>query len=189
MFHVMNCEKANKQLYLFTELTDHERDQVIQHMAGCMQCKELAESLEQMNDVIVRIRKVAAEPTDSFVLTNKIMSEVRTSDHKPFRLYETFLRFIESNQVRWTLVGVSMVLIFLFALEQTKSSETKRMYSVALPVSSNTTILNAKNFQTQLNRYREIKKADRKKDCKDSFKTSQLNVACLQEKVARFRNL
>jgi anti-sigma factor RsiW len=185
----MNCEKAHRQIHLFSELTDQERDQTLQHIDECEHCKALAESMGFMNDVVARIGKVTPEPANSYLLTSKIMREVRASDQKMPNLMERFLSLIELTPVRWTMAAGSAVLILLFALEQTQSTQTDKVYSIAPLVETKITILNAKNFQTQLNKYRETKKTIHENDCKDPFKKSQFSIACLREKEARLRNL
>jgi hypothetical protein len=183
----MNCKKAHQQIHLFTELTSEERDEVLNHISECEQCRELAESMKVMTNVLSRIAVISVEPMHSSRLTNKIMSAINESDTQSFNLLEWILTYIETRQVKLIMAGVSIILFFLFAIEQTRSPVK------ANQISSNSNfhsaILNTRNFQDQLNSYKAREKSRRIKACRNLFSKSQLSAACLRERSTHFRTL
>ena len=183
----MNCKKAHQQIHLFAELTNEEQKQVLHHIAECEQCKELAQSMKLLNNVISRISRVQAEPSNSFQLTNKIMLEINKQGKQPFNLLEWFLAYIDLRPVKLVMAGVSVILFSLFAIEQTRAPQNIKQYSYDSDVGSS--ILNAKDFHDQLNNYKAKQKAKKTKACKKMFSNPQLTIACLREKNAHFKTL
>lgn len=185
----MNCKNANQKIHLFTELAEGERELVLHHISVCKQCMELFESVQTMNIAMNRISKFPLEPSDSFRLTNRIMNEINTTSHQPFTVLDWFIYNFELKRVKLTMAGVSVLLTFLFGLEQIQVSRNSSQYSAEVNATSQTTILNARKFQDQLNVHKRSEKAARLNECKNPFKSRYLNVACLREKNAHFKTL
>ncbi|MEO7988442.1 MAG: zf-HC2 domain-containing protein [Chryseolinea sp.] len=183
----MNCKRTHQQIHLFTELTREERDEVLNHISECEQCRELAESMKVMTNVLSRISIISVEPMHSSRLTNKIMSEINKSQAQSFNLFEWILTYIELGQVKLVMAGVSLVLFSLFAIEQTRSPVKANQYSSNSDF--NSAILNARNFQDQLSSYKAREKSRTIKACRNLFSKSKLSVACLREKSSRFKTL
>ncbi len=186
----MNCKKAHKQIHLLTELTSVERDQVLNHINECRECKELAESMKFMTSVVNRIEHVDIEPFNSTQLTNKIMSGISKPDTQPLNFLELILSYIEFKQVRLVMTSVSALLIILMAVEQAKPVQTESHYTSEIrPLSNNVTILNAKNFQDELQKYKTTEKFVLISSCKNPFNTVRYNAECMREKTTRFKTL
>lgn len=183
----MNCKKAQQKIGLFKELTSEEQDAVLSHISECEQCRELAESMKLMNNVLDRISKLSIGPVHSTRLTNRIMAEVNKSDAQSFNLLEWILTCFELRQVKLIMAGVSVILLSLFAIEQTPSSVKANEYSTNS--NFNPATLNTRKFQEQLKSYKATEKSKRIKSCRNLFSKPQLSLACQREKNAHFKTL
>ena len=185
----MNCQKAHKDIHLFAELTKDEQTQVLNHIEKCEQCRELNESMRLMNSLVNRAAKVKLEPANHFQLTNRIMLTINEQDHQSINLLDWVLSCIELRQVKLAMAGISVLLIFLFGIELNQPVQGPSPYSSQIATDSKTSILNARKFQDQLNKYKSSVGQTSMLGCKDPFKVSQYNVACLREKIVHLKAL
>ena len=177
----MKCRDAHKQIHLFTELTNLERDQVVAHINECQECRELFESAQRMNNIVRRAAGVVAEPIDSFKLTNRIMERVRGPHQQSTSVIELVSSSLESKSVKWVLATISLVLISTWAIELMPAPLNSSRYSVLPNKFIGGTILDRKIFQDELNKHKESERFKRYNSCKDPFRAAQYTIECLKE--------
>jgi len=182
----MKCKKAIIQIHLLNELTESERNEVLQHVETCLACQKISESVEQLNTLIAIAATTQHAPVNSAALTNRIMTSIKTTQQPTW--LERLISLAEAKQVKWSMAVVSLMLIGVLTLEELRPTEVSLAKAVPSASTHRVTILNIKTFRDELQRH----KADYQsslKACQDPFTITQYNTACLREKLSKYKTL
>jgi hypothetical protein len=139
----MNCNRAERLIYLENELNDRERAQLKEHIHLCPSCAELHASYIGMVSEVNQVEDVS--PVDASRLTDNIMTGIFRPDEKIER--STFPGL-------WTRLGlsaVSLVLILSFYMEFNQAVAIKDSIgpsSRQVTHTAGTSILKKKNERT-----------------------------------------
>ena len=180
----MKCQSVQEQIMLLGELTEPERDDVMNHLTGCPSCMEFYESAQHVREVIQRVSQVQAIQPDSFRLTDRIMTSVKKPDPYAWAWIGDMYRFLESTQVKWTMAGISFIMIALFVIEIMHPIRTNMQ--VATAIQQKTTTLDARKYQDTLKKYVSAR-TERKNDCLNPFVLNQQNIQCFRLRQALYK--
>ena len=181
----MKCKKTHRQIHLFTELTDQERAEVLNHINQCKECMALAESMKFVNNIIQRSANAPIDSSNLAQMTNRIMSAIDTPEAQTLHLFEWVWRFIELRQIKWSMAVISFFLISLLVTEQFQVFLKTNPNSLTQN-SSNGIVLNPIGFQSALNKHKQTTRFKLLSSCRVPFKSSQYTAECLREKYKSF---
>jgi hypothetical protein len=116
---MMRCEKYERDIYLYDELSPEAREVIDEHVRTCTACRSLLEEVHQQSAWVKHAsqpRPAAAQPQR---LTNAILAQIeqpRTS------WVTTLLAPLDLLFVRYSLAAVSLGLLVFFVTEQQHGS-------------------------------------------------------------------
>jgi hypothetical protein len=180
----MKCHKAHKNIYLFEELSERDRREVLKHVEECRQCGELFESVREMS-LLTKRAQTPIEPTDSFRLTQKIMAGVVVESKRTRSWFEVFLNFSERSEVTWAMVAGSILLVSVFAT-QFSISDGDSISQGNRPIPQKAIILNVSSFKEVLNEKKTSVKTYLTANCEDPISTS---IRCVKERIEKLRSI
>lgn len=125
----MNCKKAEEHIYLYNELTTDERAVVDAHLHICIGCRTLFQEQQVVAETI-KMRKVKHELRDPVALTQRIMAQVEEEKNKVVIGWFGVQQFLSTPALRYTLSGVSFILIMFFAIEQNETTDITQAATV-----------------------------------------------------------
>lgn len=181
----MKCKNAHRQIHLFTELTNQERAEVLNHVNHCKECMALVESMKFVNKVIQRSVNVSIDSSNQDQMTNRIMSAIGTPEEQTLNLVEWISRYIELTKVKCSMAVMSFFLILFLGAEQFQVS-LKASYNASAQNRSTGIVLNPFGFQSELTKHKQTERFKMLSSCRAPFKTTQYTAECLREKYKSF---
>jgi anti-sigma factor RsiW len=112
----MKCKDFERNIYLYTELTEAERTQTDSHIRECVACKELFQCVSAVHALVTHASQVKPELVNHGRLTSNIMQAVARQQTQP-------ASWINRLFFKYTMVAVSLALVIAFGIEQSTPVE------------------------------------------------------------------
>jgi hypothetical protein len=184
----MTCREVEKQIVLFSELTDDEKALVETHVKECSSCKEMLTVAELMNQRVARAAAVLLQVQHPIALTNTIMDGVRQRRHFTWNLTGLFLSSREPY-LKYALAIASLVCIGFFGMEQLDNAAITNSGVIATHADTRTVVLNKGAFQAALQKHRAVMGPLEIIGCANPFRTNQLDEACLRQRLGMVKTI
>jgi len=110
----MKCSEIEKCLYLYTELTAAEQEETDQHVKTCASCAKIKERMDMVRYATAFQQRHAPRPAHEARLTQKIMSAVNQLQESRKPVHDRFHRGLFMPLLRYSLAGLSAILIAFF---------------------------------------------------------------------------
>ncbi len=182
----MSCQEFEKQIILFTELTDEEKTKVTAHLSICKSCSALFESATLTNNLVLKASKIEMENQDPFRLTNDIMARIKEEERKPWSFLKLFFLKFEFTYIKYTMAAFSFLLIAFFGMELLQSPT---IHGVNATHSSKKVVLNRKTFQDELSKSKAVESLFLANSCKSPFNITKVNEDCVKQRNALYKEL
>ena len=109
----MKCLNAERNIFLFGELEEQEKQETLIHIASCERCARLYEETKTTTRVVTKA--FAPPEPDTLKLTNLIMGKVEMLERKQKTVFDQLFDYFELKPVRYALATISLVLLISFA--------------------------------------------------------------------------
>lgn len=140
----MNCREAEKNIYLYTELNLHEREEIARHVETCAPCSRLLEAVKTQRSMISAAAQVVPRLPDASRMTQSIMEAIHESQRRKQSVFNVNLPMSPVNVLRYSMAVLSFLLIVTFATEYSAGVGVARTYK-DMPAKRNT-VLNSASF-------------------------------------------
>lgn len=173
----MNCRKYQVNIYLYPEITEEDRTCLREHMQGCKECRELFESVTDVQRLTSAVAALEVRPSDASKLTRKIMEGI-PSKNKPVGWEQIMIR-LQGGRVRFALAVFSAFLILLFVDEhyqQPRQPRDTEQLAVAR------VLLSPSVWRERLTALKEKKEV-----CSSPFLSTSDRLLCLKNKLIAAR--
>ena len=121
----MKCKTSKKLIYLFSELTENEHQEVRQHISTCTACHKLYHNVaEQPNLLKQAFSTPAIDSQEEF--TDRIMTAVIREQTVKTSRVDRVLYFLQYNPIRYAMAAVSFFLVAFFLSESTQMNNVSQ---------------------------------------------------------------
>lgn len=134
----MKCKDFEERIYLYSELSEAERQSLEAHIKNCAACARLFQDFTSIRQHIAKVAALKSEPVNNARLTSNVMQAIGRQQKK------TSVWF-NSSVLKCAMVAASLTLIVLFGIEQMEPYELKKQIPVAHTVVLESTSI-SKNF-------------------------------------------
>lgn len=111
------CHEIEERIYLYDELSEHDRSETDLHIASCASCRTVMESARELRNQSARYRMQPA-PEAREILTERIMASVT---EKPRT--RQFHNLILAPFIRYGMAAVSTALLIAFCADYSIQEE------------------------------------------------------------------
>jgi hypothetical protein len=112
----MNCEKTERLVYLYDELSPEEKVVVDTHLPHCKGCTALFQEAQHMRLTLHTVSVVKPEIKKPEQLTQNVLQAIKAGHrHKPTAIITSFL---DSLFTRYAFAALSLSLMVFFIVEQ-----------------------------------------------------------------------
>lgn len=116
----MKCVKAEKQIYLYGELSQQEQHELDHHVATCKSCLQLLQITQRVNAFVKRAADVTPLPKNNALLTQRILSSiVKRERHTSI---STMFDYLNSYFTRYAFATLSVFLVTVFVSEYSQEA-------------------------------------------------------------------
>ena len=119
----MKCSSIEKQIYLYPELNDREREETDRHVAACASCRKLFERVNDERDVLQKALRIDPVVPDQAALTSRVMSAIHAGNQSNRSILRNLWRDIRQSPLRYAMMALSLILIVTFISEATIPSD------------------------------------------------------------------
>lgn len=147
----MKCSEFEKQIYLYDELTSHQREEIDAHVSTCSHCMQTLNGVRRMRRVVALHPSETPSLRNHAEMTRRIMDAVGQMQQEKRSLFERMAEYLRQaqmqEQVRYYMAVLSVLLIAVFLIEYSNGNEQPKIvkqYQVADPK----TELNLASFHT-----------------------------------------
>jgi len=173
----MSCQDFETNIYIYSELSQKERDQLDVHLQTCLSCTALFSEVKHVQQMVNQVANEKIIPRHAARLTGDIMSGIIQTARPT--LLERISAPLLSRESKYALSFLSSVLLLVFCLQSfDDSSQLKINTNESL---TNTVILNAKLFRENFSHNKE--KRALFADCRSPFQSSQYYMNCAKSKL------
>ena len=149
----MNCRKAERQIYLYTELTPLEQEQIDRHISTCAGCARLFEKIKAQKGMILKSRG-NPDVSDAPALTRRIMESIQEKQQRKQRLSQRIFQVPSMEVLRYSMAVASFVLMAVFLSDYNAGTRMPEPYkALALP---RTAALNSAAFHEVFLKEKEV---------------------------------
>lgn len=113
----MNCKSAEKQIYIYHELSGGEKKALDVHVASCPSCRALLEQWERRAPEIRNALDVEYQPRNQAALTGRIMQAVRRAEKSHGLELDLNTGWVFVKRLRQGMVTVSLCVLLAFLYE------------------------------------------------------------------------
>ena len=113
----MNCAQAEEKIYVYRELTPHERVNLDRHVSGCATCKVTMARVATEQATVQRLRGLRPPAPNHSRMTERIMGEVLERQQARRKFFYSFRAAVSAQPLRYAMATFSLILIATFAVE------------------------------------------------------------------------
>ncbi len=170
---VMNCKEYQEKIYLYSEITEMDKTSLREHMRSCEDCRELFESVTEVQRLTTIVAAREIRPSDASKFTHKIMEGI-VSDRNQVGWEQIIIR-MHSGMLRYAFASVSTLLIFVLVYEN---------YPQPRPQQNKEPLLVARVFlSSSAWRERLAARREKKAVCSSPFLSTPDRLLCLKNKL------
>lgn len=129
----MKCKDFEREIYLYSELSETERRPVDAHIQECVACKELFQFVASANALVTEVSLVTPQVVNHGQLTSNIMQALQ------IRPRNSSVLSFKSLFAKSAMVTASLALVTLFVVEQ----QSRTVLQKRMPVSETVTLNSA----------------------------------------------
>ncbi len=186
----MNCQEFERQIILFTELSEDEKLKLEVHIQNCAPCKELFASVTYTNSLIGRAAKISQVLQDPTRMTRKIMDRIKKPEHHWWSRFDFSFLDLDSQYIKYGMATISFFMIAFYGVEQMKGPyKVNGVLGLPLQNNSRPVIVIKKEFLKELRKGKAIAKSLLKKNCVSPFNINKVNTACIKQKMAYYKEI
>jgi hypothetical protein len=137
----MKCKDAEKQIYLYRELSQQEQLEVDQHVRECASCKQLMQTTQRVEALLKKSADVNPQPKNSALLTQRILSSIKKKEQRSFT--SSLFDYLNSYFTRYAFAALSVFLVTVFVSEYSQETVVLRQN---VTVMNDGPILDTKEF-------------------------------------------
>lgn len=115
----MNCQEAEEKIYLYSELSLAECEQVDQHLSTCVSCRQTMSRVTFMQQVIVGYKAEVPRIMNEAHMTRRIMDAVQQVQQRKITRWDGILQGLHANTLRYGMGALSFALVGFFVAEYT----------------------------------------------------------------------
>ncbi len=176
----MKCQDFEKNIYLYSELTKQEKNQLQQHLDSCTACQQLFLSMQKMQNQIHHIAEEKMEIRNPALLTHKIMQKIasQTIRHSFGDVMEGYFRV---SLIKYSFAVVSVILVMAFGAEFFSLSLKSKINTEQASKAS--VILNSGLFRESFSKQKEKRHSTALTECASPLRANPGYLACLKSKM------
>jgi hypothetical protein len=172
----MDCRDFEKDILLFREISDEQKEVLKLHIESCSNCKKLFDEATQMETLVKEMAGPRAVPANASKLTSRIMEGIHLSPSLSWS--DRILTILQNTFTKMALGTLSTILLITFSLEFFNDAPQTRYEN---PIASGFTILNSKLFKEETARQRN--KSRFFAECTSPFKPQHYLIDCAKSKL------
>lgn len=175
----MSCQECEEAIYTYREQKEATHQIIQRHIAHCPICDKLFKEVQLMEQFTITASKAIPIQANPKWLTNRIMSMIEMESKQPKPSIFSLTQFFDSALTRYSLSGVSIVLLLLFFIEL--GNIDSRTNSIKGPMASLQRIVIDSRELRKDYANRKFTKRSRIADCTKPLSTG-IDLACIKEK-------
>ena len=114
----MKCEEAEKQIYLYRELSQHEQREVDQHVSTCKACQKVMQNTQYAEVFFRKAAHVIPQPRNHAQLTQRILTSIKKKEQHSF--ISTLFDYLNGYFTRYAFAALSVFMVVVFVSEYSK---------------------------------------------------------------------
>jgi hypothetical protein len=174
----MKCKDFEMNIYLYTELSEEEKDKLQEHLASCISCHQLFLAAQHSQALIQKVAEDRVVIRNAAVLTRKILD--KTASKKVPHRRNVLVELFQSNFIKYSFSVLSLMLVMSFTVEFFAEPLTAKKTEVK---SGASVVLNSTLFQETFFKYKERKKRTALTACFSPLHPSATYLDCLKSKM------
>ena len=179
----MSCKEIEKQIVLFSELTDLEKERVMKHIKTCAACAELFKTETSTANIIGRASQTQLELTHPHQLTNVVMAIIEKEDRQRASWIDlSFLNF-DLCIVKYSMTALSLLLILSFAIELTKAPDIQGQRLVVKTNHATSVLLDKESFSKELSKSKSTANFFLSNNCRSPFNINKIDMTCWKQRM------
>jgi len=177
----MSCTEIEKQIILFSELTQKEQAIVNNHVQKCEACAKFYESQVSVNNLIGKGAGIQPEPRDPSRLTHNIMAAIKVQEQRRTKIFDLDSFPVPYSFARYGMAAISVGLLILFG---TELLATNRFEQTAMRSVIESIVLNRRDFQEKLFHTKSMSNFSLASQCSSPFNIIKINEDCLRQRMS-----
>lgn len=123
----MNCSESEKNIYVYNELTAHEREETDHHVKTCASCRRIMERVSILHNVMKSHQSHTPSMTNHAQMTHRIMDALNKVRGKRKSPWYWFAFDLNVNAVRSGMAVLSLLLVVTFIGEFSSESASVQL--------------------------------------------------------------
>lgn len=172
----MDCRDFEKDIFLFREISEAQRDALKLHLTSCKNCERFFRDAMQMEGLIKEVARQKIAPANAAKLTSRIMEGVYSQSSPGWM--NRAIGFLQNAFTKTALATASTILLITFSVEFFNDAPQANYQH---PITSGFAILNSTLFKEETARQRSKTKFFA--ECTSPFKPQQYLIDCAKSKL------
>lgn len=176
----MKCKEFEKNIYLHSELSEPERNQLQHHLDSCSSCRQLFLSAQMVQNKIRHVAMEKEEIRHPELLTQRIMREIASQEIK-LPLIDLVSGYFQERFIKYSFAVVSVILVLASASEFFNSSMQLEIETTQAADAS--VILDSRLFRETFSKQKDKRHRTELTECSSPLMASPRYLECLRSKM------